>query len=121
MGKLFKCPFCDRRYTNNDAVYEHMDLKHSDELNGLSPKQVFFNYKNKYSLDKNFGKSVISGKPTKWNEVTGRYERFLPEEKEAYRAYFLNNMKKAGKENIMKDIQHQKEMLANRKISGKYR
>lgn len=29
-------------------------------------------------------------------------------------------MKRAGKENIMKDMEHQKQMLANRSISGKY-
>ena len=52
--------------------------------------------------------------------VTGRYDRFLEEEKPLYREVFLKNMKKAGKENIMKDMEHQKEMLANRKISGTY-
>ena len=52
--------------------------------------------------------------------VTGRYDRFLQEEKPLYREIFLKNMKKAGKEDIMKDMQHQKDMLAARKISGTY-
>ena len=30
-------------------------------------------------------------------------------------------MKRAGKEDIMKDMEHQKMMLANRHISGKYK
>lgn len=120
MTKLCKCPFCDRKYLDRDSLYMHMDARHSDELHGLSPKQIYFNFTNKYALTKGFGKSVISGKPTKFNEITGRYERFLPEEKSAYREYFLKNMKKAGKENIMNDIEHQKKMLANRSISGKY-
>ena len=59
-----------------------MDNKHHDDLCGLSPKQVYFNYKNKYMLTKANGRSVISGKPTPWNEVSGRYLRFLPSEKE---------------------------------------
>ena len=122
MAKLYKCPFCDRRYVDNkDAVLEHMDTKHHEDLNGLSPKQVYFNYSNRYMLTKANGKSVISGKPTPWNEVSGRYMRFLPSEKEAYRKYFLDNMKRAGKEDIMKDMEHQKMMLANRSISGKYK
>jgi len=122
MGKkMFKCPFCDRKYLIKDAVLEHMEKQHSDELNGLSAKQVYFNFTNKYALTKGFGKSVVSGKPTPFNEITGRYLRFLPEEKDLYRKYFLNNMKRAGKENIMKDMEHQKEMLAARHISGKYR
>ena len=120
MGRLFKCPFCTRKYVNKDGVYEHMDKEHHAELHGLSPKQIYFNYTNRYALTKGCGRSVISGKPTKFNEITGRYERFLPEEKEQYRQYFLANMKRAGKENIMKDMQHQKEMLAARHISGKY-
>ena len=73
-----KCPYCDRRYIEKDAVLEHMDNKHHDDLCGLSPKQVYFNYKNKYMLTKANGRSVISGKPTPWNEVSGRYLRFLP-------------------------------------------
>ena len=120
MGTLFKCPFCNRKYVNKEAVLEHMDKEHNDELNGLPPAQVYFNYMNRYMLTKANGRSVISGKPTAWNPVTNRYERFLPEEKELYRAYFLKNMKRAGKENIMKDMEHQKEMLAARHISGKY-
>ena len=117
----FKCPFCDRRYVEKDAVLEHMDSKHHEDLCGLTPKQIYFNYKNHYMLTKANGKSVVSGKPTPWNEVAGRYMRFLPSEKDQYRQYFLNNMKRAGKEDIMKDMEHQKMMLANRKISGKYK
>ena len=120
MGRLFHCPFCERKYINKDGVLDHMDKMHNDELCGLTPKQIYFNYTNHYALTKGFGKSVISGKPTPWNEKAGRYMRFLPEEKEKYRALFLANMKRAGKENIMKDMEHQKEMLANRGISGKY-
>lgn len=121
MSKYFNCPFCERRYLLKDALYEHMDKQHHDELHNLSPKQIYFNYTNKYALTKGFGRSVISGKPTPFNEITGRYLRFLPEEKDEYRKLFLANMKKAGKENIMKDMDHQKEMLAARHISGKYK
>lgn len=117
----FKCPFCSRKYIIKDAVYDHMEKEHHGELHNLSAKQIYFNYSNRYALTKGFGKSVISGKPTKFNEITCRYERFLPEEKDAYRQLFLRNMKRAGKEDIMKDMEHQKKMLAARKISGQYK
>jgi hypothetical protein len=71
-------------------------------------------------MGRKYGVSIISGKPTPFNMVTGRYDRFLQEEKPLYREIFLRNMKKAGKEDIMKDMNHQKEMLAARKISGTY-
>ena len=118
---LVSCPFCKKKYYGKDPLYLHMENEHHEDLQGLSAKQIYFNFTNKYALTKGFGRSVISGKPTKFNEITGRYERFLPEEKDQYRQYFLNNMKKAGKENIMKDMEHQKMMLANRSISGKYK
>lgn len=121
MGKkLIKCPFCDRKYLESSALFIHMDKIHHDELHSLTPKQVEFNYRNKYELTRGNGKSVVSGKPTPWNETTGRYLRFLPEEKEEYRKYFLANMRRAGKADIMKDMEHQKQMLAARHISGKY-
>jgi len=118
--RLIKCPFCNKKYLNKDALYDHIEREHSLECNGLSGKHVYFNYTNRYALTKGYGISVISGKPTKFNEITGRYERFLPTEKEAYRNYFLKNMKRAGKEDIMKDMDHQKLMLASRSISGTY-
>ena len=120
MARYYKCPFCDKRYLNKDACINHLESEHRDQLHGLSAKQIYFNFTNKYALTKGFGKSVISGKPTKFNEITGRYERFRPEEKELYREYFLKNLKRAGKENIMHDMDHQKAMLAARHISGKY-
>lgn len=120
MAKYYKCPFCDRKYVQEDALYNHIDEKHYDDCCGLPPAQIYFNFTNRYALTKANGRSVISGKPTAWNPVTKRYERFLPSEKEQYRQLFIDRMRRAGKENIMNDMMHQKEMLANRKISGKY-
>lgn len=120
MAKYYKCPFCDRKYVEENALYDHIDSKHHDDCCGLPPAQIYFNFTNKYALTKANGRSVISGKPTAWNPVTNRYERFLPSEKEQYRQMFIDRMKRAGKENIMNDMKHQKEMLANRKISGTY-
>ena len=40
----FKCPFCKKSYLNKDALMEHMLDIHGDQLNGLPPQQVYFNY-----------------------------------------------------------------------------
>lgn len=121
--KLYKCPFCSLKFVEKQGVYLHMSDEHHDELHGLPASQVFFNYRNRYALTKGFGKSVISGLPTKWNEVTERYERFANDkEREQYRQYFRNNMmKKYGKDTLLTDPEHQKKMLANRQISGVYK
>lgn len=118
---MYRCPFCKRNYLEKDALFNHMEKEHKEDLQGLSAKHVYFNFTNRYALTKGYGKSIFSGKPTKFNEITGRYERFLPEEKELYVAYFRKNMEAAGKKDIMKDMEHQKMMLANRSISGKYK
>ena len=58
-----------------------------------------------------------------WNNKTGRYERFADQaEVDKYKAQFKERMmKRYGKTHLLDDAEHQKTMLANRKISGKYK
>lgn len=119
---IFKCPFCKKSYVKKDPLMEHMLEKHNEDLHGLPPQQIYFNYKNKYALTKDHGISVISGKPTKFNLVTCRYERFADEaDRQAYRDMFKKRMKKVyGVETLLNNPEQQKKMLENRHISGKY-
>lgn len=119
---IYKCCFCNRKYTLTDALFSHIEQEHKVLLDGISPQQVYFNARNRYPLTRKFGKSVLSGKPTKFNMLTGRYERFADEsEKEKYREYFKSNMRRVyGKETLLDDPEQQKKMLANRSISGIY-
>ena len=122
--KKFKCPFCNRAYIDDkSAVYNHMEADHADELRGLPVSQVYFNFRNKYSLTKENGKCVMTGKPTKFNTVTERYERFADESaRKAYREYFRSNMmKRYGKDMLLDEPEQQKKMLASRSISGTYK
>jgi hypothetical protein len=120
VAKKINCPFCKRNYINKSGVYNHMEKEHDGELQGLPAAQVFFNYKNRYALTKENGKCVMTGKPTPFNLVTERYERFADENaRNSYREYFRQNMlKKYGKDMLLDDPEHQKKMLANRGISG---
>jgi hypothetical protein len=120
--KTFKCPFCSRKYVLKDAVYEHMEKEHHDDLCGLPACQVWFNWNNGYPVTKATGKSVMSGRPTAFNVVSCRYERFADEsERKQYREYFRQNMIKAfGKDSLLNDADQQKKMLAERGISGQY-
>lgn len=119
---IFKCPFCKKNYIDKSALMMHMNGNHMEELHGLPPEQIYFNFTNKYALTKDHGISVMSGKPTKFNLVTCRYERFADEaDRQAYREMFKKRMKQVyGKETLLTDPEHQKKMLENRKISGKY-
>ena len=119
---IFSCPFCTKKYISKQSLYHRIEEKHEEQLNGLSPAQVYFNYKNKYLLTKGNGKCIIDGKPTPFNEITERYERLCSEEcRQKYREMFKKRMlKKYGKEHLLDDPEQQKKMLANRKISGVY-
>jgi len=125
---VIKCPLCDKKYIakNKDqvkdakqALYQHMEEEHKEAMGNMSASQVYFNHRNK----KTGGRCVMSGKPTEWNEKTERYERFHSEkERLEYREQFKKRMKnKYGKEHLLDDPEKQKEMLANRSISGTYK
>lgn len=114
----FKCPFCEKKYVQKPSLYTHMDKEHKEQLNGLQPAQVYFNFKNK----KDGGKCIMCGKPTPFNFTTEKYERICSKKcKDAYARQFKERMmKKYGKTTLLNSPEVQKKMLANRKISGTY-
>ena len=68
----------------------------------------------------NFGQCIICKDKTTFNPIT-KYNR-LCEISVKKECTFKNRMKnKYGSEHLLNDPNKQKEMLANRKISGKYR
>jgi len=118
-----KCMFCRKAYNEKDHLFNHLEKDHKEDLNGLPAAQIYFNFKNRYALTKEFGKCVMTGKNTKFNTLTNRYERFADENaRKAYREYFRKNMiSKFGKDTILDEPDQQKKMLANRSISGTYK
>jgi hypothetical protein len=120
--KSTKCLFCKKKYIEKDALLDHINKTHKLDLNGLPAAQVYFNFKNRYALTREFGKCVMTGKTTKFNLTTNRYERFADENARlAYREYFRKNMiSKYGKDTILDEPEQQKKMLSNRSISGIY-
>ncbi len=101
-----------------------MDFHHNEELQGLSPAHLYFNYRNRarYSLYNMFGKSVVSNKPTLFDEVTETYQRFADQaDKDLNTKIFEERMMRIhGKKRLTDDIEKQREMLHNRAISGTY-
>ena len=121
MGKYYHCPYCTKKYLEKQALYNHIQIKHSEYVTeDFPPSRLYFNFINK----KDSGKCVICGKETTWNEVTERYNRFCSDKcKDTYVKEFQKRMIKVyGKTNaeLLKDPERQKKMLANRKISGEY-
>src|SRR5699024_10152903 len=118
-SKYFKCPYCPKKYVSKESLYMHMETIHKDELNGLSPANAHFNFRN----NKTEGRCIICKKPTQFNEKTERYDRLHEGKcKEEYRRQFKERMnKKYGKTTLLDDPEVQKKMLSRRKISGKYK
>ena len=120
-NKSFKCPMCDKKYIEKKSLYLHLDEKHKEQLEGLTPAHWYFDFRNKNLTHK--GKCTqCKIKPTEFNETTEKYNRFCSDNcKEKYKEEFKKRMmKKYGKTTLLDDPEFQKKMLANRKISGTY-
>jgi len=126
MATIHKCPFCSYSYKDKPLLYSHMEFEHNDELQGLTPAHLYFNYRNRarYSLYNVFGKSAVPGsnKPTLFDEVTETYQRFADQaDKDLNTKIFEDRMLRVyGKKRLTDDIEKQREMLHNRAIAGVY-
>ena len=118
----YKCPYCTRRFTREDLVL-HVQDEHEDMIpEGFTPFRLVFNYVNKKPLSYH-GKCTECGGPTPWDENKGRYDRQCENKacKESYVKKFEENMMRTrGVTRISATEEGQKQMLANRKISGTY-
>lgn len=118
--KTYTFPLDGKKFTEKAKLLEHINENYPHMLNDdMSAKRLYFNLKNK----KVEGKCVISGKPTKFNEETEKYERFHSDrEKELYRKQFTERMVNSyGKVHLLDSPERQKMMLDSRKISMEYK
>ena len=104
---------------SKDAVYDHIERAHSDMIPGGIPSDQYY-----YDLthDKHTV-CVICKRRTPWNPKTHKYARLCGRKECAQknREIFKERMMRVyNKYNLANDPEHQKKMLAARKISGKY-
>ena len=122
--KVWRNPFTGKRYKNAESCIANTESLNGDQLDqlGVTAAQAVFNYRNNYPVDQKFGKSILSGKPTAWNEKARRYERLADDkERERFREIFVKRMQaRYGKTHLLDDPEQQRKMLENRKISGQY-
>lgn len=122
--RSYKDPFTGRPYMSEQACVGAVERDHSQQLKalGVTARQAVFNVRNRMPIGTKNGKSVISGKPTAWNEKAGRYQRFADDgERAQYRQMFLERMRRVhGKDHLLDDPNQQRFMLASRSISGTY-
>lgn len=119
--KKMQCPFCDAIAANPSRLVSHIERKHTDEI---PPEMTPLQYVYYLRTGKTHGRCVMCGKPSGWNENTGKYKRFCenPKCKEKYREEFKKRMiGRYGKTTLLRDPEQQRKMLQARKISGEYR
>ena len=122
-NRKYKCPFCDKRFTR-DKLVSHIEKYHDEMIpEDFTPLRYVFNYVNKKPLDYH-GICTECKSPTDWDENKGRYNRQCnnPKCKEAFIKRFENNMEhKFGYTRVSSTSEGLEKMLANRRISGKYK
>ena len=128
--KVYKCEYCkynvivSKMDKDNHSPKYKMGLHYHTKHKNLIPFNMtgfqWFYYK---LTGKDHGSCIICKNNTTFNETAMKYSRFCqkPNCKEKYRDEFKSRMiKKYGKIHLLNDPDKQKEMLANRSISGKY-
>ena len=117
---MAKCPICGKNKTNKQDLINHVEKDHMNEIpENMSTAQYIY-YR---THGREYGLCRICGKPTPWNEKTGKPQQHCgdPKCKEKIKEIARQRMLRIyGKESLMNDIKHQEKMLANRKISGTY-
>ena len=124
MGKKYKCIYCSSSYERADLV-SHIERKHEDMIpQDYSANRLVFDICNGKDVGNGSGRCNICKGPTEWDEKSGRYKVYCSDEcKKQMRENAKKNMIKVhGKETLLDDPEWQaNHMLANRRISGKYK
>ncbi|MDD3172185.1 MAG: hypothetical protein PHF63_00700 [Herbinix sp.] len=117
---MIKCRICADRLKDKDAFARHIEDEHQDQIpeDFTSTRYAYF-----LLTGKKEGHCVECKKPTEFNDLTFKYNRFCkdPACKQKYAARFKKRMVgKYGKVHLLNDPTKQREMLENRSISKEY-
>ena len=128
--KLYRCKFCsyfipaDRSKKGEKSpkykMGQHYEVKHKELIpDGMDGWRFFY-----YLLtNKDHGSCIMCHNETNFNYMTMKYSRFCnnPKCKQKYKEQVDKRMiGKYGKITLLNDPEHQKKMLASRRISGTY-
>lgn len=127
MARKYKCPFCNKTY-ERQKLSTHISNVHEDMIDDeheyTADRIVFDICNNKEPVGNGHSNCRICKKPTKWNPKLNRYDAYCSNEckQKAREMYKENMLRVRGAYNLLSDPEWQEnKMLANRKISDKYR
>lgn len=114
------CKLCDRVFIDKSYLVSHIAKAHKDQIpEGWSAAR----YECYLRTGKSEGHCIYCGKPTGFNEKTGKYFRLCKDPKCREQASSLadkNMIGKYGKTTLLNDPEQQRKMVYARKISGVY-
>ena len=118
----YKCTACGRTARLKDDMIEHLNRYHAKllEEEGLDAAQ--FLYKSTHGTI--HGRCMVCGSETEWNDKTGKPHKLCdnPKCRETLRKNAVtNHIRVHGKETLLDDMEHQREMQAKRHTAGNYR
>lgn len=118
---MHKCFDCGDKFVDIESVYRHIEREHSSSI----PKDFTVEqYHYMKRTGKTHGRCVICHADTKWNTATNKYHRMCGKQSCKDKNREICNARMMGvhgKITLLNDADHQRKMLANRKISGTYR
>lgn len=119
--KTYACPFCGIKL-HRDKLVEHIEKNHDDEVpHNMTPYHLVYDIVN----DKHgFGICTVCGAKTAWNEDRQKYNRLCGKREcydEVKKTYQSRMLRVYNKIYLTDDPKHQEKMLANRRISSKYK
>lgn len=119
--KKYPCPFCEKRLPRTELV-THVQNTHEELIpEDYSASRVVYDKINKTD----HGTCMVCKRPVyEWDEKTCRYKNLCFDNKckEQVRKIALErHIRVYNKPTLLNDGEHQEKMLANRKISGKYK
>ena len=119
---MANCPYCKKYFPKKDLVVDHMYKMHSVELDRdhMDAPQALY-YSTHGTLK---GQCMCGcGRETEWNPKTGKPFKVSSNSecrKRLREAALKNHVKVYGKETLLNDMEHQKEMQKHRPTAGKY-
>lgn len=119
---MANCPYCKKYFPKKDLAVEHMYKKHKKELdndNMDAPQALYFSTHGTLK-----GTCMCGcGKETDWNPKTGKPYKVSNDpncRKRLREAALKNHVKVYGKETLLDDMEHQREMQKHRPTAGQY-
>lgn len=118
--KKARCKICGRVFIDKAHLVDHIDRSHKDQIPGGWSATRYECYLRTGKVE---GKCIYCGKPTGFNEKTGKYFRLCKDpkcRKAASDAADRNMIGKFGKTSLLDDPDQQRKMVYARKNSGTY-